>query len=170
MHSGGKPYACTACLVQFTSSGNLKTHVKLHGNSRDFMCDDCGKQFRRKDKLREHVKRTHSTSDNLCACLGCGHQFGNRRFLQRHEESHRPIWDPGGLERFAASYITNVEHLLGGAQTAGQDKFRDEVQPELMDKGDEVKDEDEDKVQSRQYEFRDEVLPELMDGGGLTGT
>ena len=29
-----KPYSCADCGAQFTSSGNLKTHAKLHENSK----------------------------------------------------------------------------------------------------------------------------------------
>jgi uncharacterized Zn-finger protein len=46
-HTGVKPYNCTHCGLKFTSSGNLKTHLKLHAGTREFQCHLCDKAYPR---------------------------------------------------------------------------------------------------------------------------
>ena len=55
-----KMFSCTACIKQFTSKYNLKTHFKtVHQCSREFLCSDCGKSFTQLSVLQSHMSHVH---------------------------------------------------------------------------------------------------------------
>ncbi len=58
LHSGSKPYACDYCHSRFTQFVHLKLHKRLHSNERPFMCGTCEKSYISASGLRTHWKTT----------------------------------------------------------------------------------------------------------------
>lgn len=58
LHSGQKPYACDLCPAKFTQFVHLKLHKRLHNNERPYNCNACGKKYISASGLRTHWKTT----------------------------------------------------------------------------------------------------------------
>jgi len=58
LHSGQKPYACDLCPAKFTQFVHLKLHKRLHNNERPYICNNCGKKYISASGLRTHWKTT----------------------------------------------------------------------------------------------------------------
>jgi uncharacterized Zn-finger protein len=58
LHSGQKPYACDLCPAKFTQFVHLKLHKRLHTNERPYICTQCGKKYISASGLRTHWKTT----------------------------------------------------------------------------------------------------------------
>lgn len=56
-----KPFACTDCDATFAREGNLKTHIRSHGNEEDkqYSCPQCPKKFWTNQHLKKHVEGVH---------------------------------------------------------------------------------------------------------------
>lgn len=58
LHSGQKPYACDLCPSKFTQFVHLKLHKRLHTNERPYTCSTCNKKYISPSGLRTHWKTT----------------------------------------------------------------------------------------------------------------
>ena len=58
LHKGEKPFACEKCPLSFTQFVHLKLHKRLHNNERPFICGSCGKSYISASGLRTHWKTT----------------------------------------------------------------------------------------------------------------
>ncbi len=59
LHSGQKPYACDICPAKFTQFVHLKLHKRLHTNERPYICPTCSKRYISPSGLRTHWKTTN---------------------------------------------------------------------------------------------------------------
>ena len=56
IHSGERPYACNQCPSRFTQLVHLKLHLWLHTGERPFVCSSCGRRYVSSSGLRSHHK------------------------------------------------------------------------------------------------------------------
>ena len=80
-----KPYRCPTCDLKFTSSGNLKTHMKLHVGTREYQCHLCEKAYPRADTLKRHILSFHENK-RLYKCDVCGKSF--KGHIRDHMRTH----------------------------------------------------------------------------------
>ena len=80
-----QPYQCPTCDLKFTSSGNLKTHMKLHVGTREFACHLCDKAYPRADTLKRHILSFHENK-RLYKCDVCGKSF--KGHIRDHMRTH----------------------------------------------------------------------------------
>ena len=73
------------CDATFTSSGNLKTHSKLHENSKEFQCHLCEKAYLRADTLKRHVLSFHE-GKKMYKCDVCNKSF--KGHIKDHMRTH----------------------------------------------------------------------------------
>ncbi|XP_055543700.1 gastrula zinc finger protein XlCGF57.1-like [Wyeomyia smithii] len=87
IHTGERNYACQSCTNSYTSSRNLRRHVKsAHLGEKPFVCDLCGKEFSQKTILEAHHS-THVQEKNYC-CPVCAKRFKSGKLLKLHETRH----------------------------------------------------------------------------------
>ena len=103
IHTGDKPYECPSCSLKFTSSGNLKTHMKLHIGSREFACHLCDKAYPRADTLKRHILSFHENK-RLYKCDVCGKSF--KGHIRDHMRTHAEDRDekPFGCSQCGARF------------------------------------------------------------------
>ena len=103
IHTGDKPYQCPSCSLKFTSSGNLKTHMKLHIGSREFACHLCDKAYPRADTLKRHILSFHENK-RLYKCDVCGKSF--KGHIRDHMRTHAEDRDekPFGCSQCGARF------------------------------------------------------------------
>lgn len=65
LHSGQKPYACDLCPAKFTQFVHLKLHKRLHTNERPYTCQGCDKKYISASGLRTHWKTTSCRPNNI---------------------------------------------------------------------------------------------------------
>ncbi|CAG2053228.1 unnamed protein product [Timema podura] len=65
LHSGQKPYACDLCPAKFTQFVHLKLHKRLHTNERPYTCQGCNKKYISASGLRTHWKTTSCRPNNI---------------------------------------------------------------------------------------------------------
>lgn len=58
LHNGQRPYSCERCQLSFTQFVHLKLHARIHNNERPFNCAKCGRQYISPSGLRTHWKNT----------------------------------------------------------------------------------------------------------------
>jgi len=77
---------CPTCQRPFSSSYNMRVHMRIHNNSRPFECKFCPKNFRTKCNLEHHVQ-TH-TGNWKFKCRLCGKGYSRKDRLLRHMNWH----------------------------------------------------------------------------------
>uniref|UniRef100_A0A3B4Y107 PR domain zinc finger protein 1 n=1 Tax=Seriola lalandi dorsalis TaxID=1841481 RepID=A0A3B4Y107_SERLL len=102
LHSGEKPYHCKLCPAKFTQFVHLKLHKRLHSRERPHKCPHCHRHYIHLCSLRLHLKGY---------CLAATSGSGSPAAL---EEVHRANEE---IERFDISeHAERLEQLQGGVE------------------------------------------------------
>jgi PR domain zinc finger protein 1 len=105
LHNGQRPYSCELCSQRFTQLVHLKLHKRLHTNERPFTCSQCGKTYISPSGLRTHWKNTT-----------CKPIAGEIAVLEAYTEingnntSSSESVSPNGGEEINLSQIRNLDH------------------------------------------------------------
>jgi DNA-directed RNA polymerase subunit RPC12/RpoP len=59
-HSGEKPYECPECFKRFKQLSNLRQHARNHSGEKPYKCANCSKRFKQLSNLNQHVYNKHS--------------------------------------------------------------------------------------------------------------
>ncbi|XP_073973691.1 uncharacterized protein [Rhodnius prolixus] len=84
---GKSDFKCKVCLKYFATKGSLEVHSTIHTGVRPFVCSACGKSFRHKVNLMEHFQRKHSQVRPYI-CDVCAARFVTKQELVRHYRKH----------------------------------------------------------------------------------
>lgn len=87
VHSEERLYACLMCIMTFTASSYLKTHLKKNHSQQDlYACSTCDKTFATSSSLQIH-ERSHG--GGTYACLVCNKNFPTLFYLKGQENIPR---------------------------------------------------------------------------------
>jgi len=75
-----KPFECTACSKQFTTSVSLVKHSRSHSGAKPYKCHMCDKAFSQSGSLNDHT-RVH-TGDKPYKCSLCNKSFSRSSNLK----------------------------------------------------------------------------------------
>ncbi|BFZ20970.1 hypothetical protein BsWGS_24009 [Bradybaena similaris] len=79
-------YNCDVCAASFTSTYNLKCHIRTHIGEKPYVCDICSSSFTKHHDLKRH-KRTH-TGEKPYVCNICSASFTKHHDLKYHKKTH----------------------------------------------------------------------------------
>lgn len=103
LHSGEKPYHCKLCPAKFTQFVHLKLHKRLHSRERPHKCPNCHRHYIHLCSLRLHLK-------GYCLA-GAGPAVSSQATLEEVQRANEEI------ERFDVSeHAERLEQLPGGAE------------------------------------------------------
>ena len=80
--SDGTKYACNQCDKQFTTQGNLKTHIQSKHEGVKYACNQCDQQFTIQSHLTRHIQSQHEGVKY--ACNQCDYQATTQSNLTAH--------------------------------------------------------------------------------------
>ena len=85
-HSRGKPFSCSLCPKSYPTKVQWKVHMRIHTGERPFKCSECGKVFITALTLKVHM-RIH-TGERPYVCTECGKSFTQNGPLKWHMNAH----------------------------------------------------------------------------------
>jgi len=115
-------FKCDSCNRNFSTKGNLKTHIKTHHNPDNqkavtYQCEHCTAAFDTPRRLKKHIKLCHSpeTKENpgnrlsrSFKCEHCEAAFKTPRIQQKHYRTkHGIILESDEIEKLARQYRNN---------------------------------------------------------------
>lgn len=107
LHSGEKPYHCKLCPAKFTQFVHLKLHKRLHSRERPHKCPHCHRHYIHLCSLRLHLK-------GYCLAAKSGSDSPAVSSQAALDEVHRANEE---IERFDISeHAERLEHLQGGVE------------------------------------------------------
>lgn len=87
-HSNGGMHQCPHCPKSFQTLNGVMRHYITHSMSFSFNCNRCDEIFEKKSKLDDHKFQAHAVWKKLYKCLVCQKEFGRKKMLQLHLETH----------------------------------------------------------------------------------
>ncbi|KAF7654610.1 hypothetical protein LDENG_00067170, partial [Lucifuga dentata] len=81
-----KAFGCSVCGKNYTQSGDLKIHMRIHTGENVFICSECGKNFTQNRNLKTHM-RIH-TGEKPFSCSLCCKKFTRSEGLKKHMRIH----------------------------------------------------------------------------------
>ena len=82
IHTNEKPYECDVCEKRFTSIWYLQSHMRIHTNEKPYECEVCERCFRESSTLKVHM-RIH-TNEKPYECEACEMKFRQSSNFRRH--------------------------------------------------------------------------------------
>lgn len=79
-----KKFTCTVCSQQFTTKGNLMSHMKLHENTEHYTCPICNKTLNSRSTYKKHEIIHYGEA---LTCEECNRIFTRHDTLKRHKET-----------------------------------------------------------------------------------
>ncbi|XP_056298272.1 gastrula zinc finger protein xFG20-1-like isoform X2 [Pseudoliparis swirei] len=86
LHTGLKPFGCSACGRTFAEREALRSHAASHSGEKPFRCSVCDAGCSDSEALVQHM-RIHARQTQF-SCTACGKEFAWRRHLEKHLEVH----------------------------------------------------------------------------------
>ncbi|XP_076300925.1 uncharacterized protein LOC143219041 isoform X2 [Lasioglossum baleicum] len=83
---GPKSFTCSTCGTKWSTSAELKVHVKIHASLKPYTCEKCGQAYKRKHALELHVGMHNGI--NPFQCNFCNKCFSQKVALIRHLPMH----------------------------------------------------------------------------------
>ncbi|KAK3919127.1 Zinc finger protein 425 [Frankliniella fusca] len=80
---------CSICLLEVSSSQNLKDHLQVHNQTQPFLCLTCNTRFQTRTALHSHIVR--HTIETPFVCKECGRGFKWKHGLQNHMVTHSKL-------------------------------------------------------------------------------
>lgn len=107
LHSGEKPYHCKLCPAKFTQFVHLKLHKRLHSRERPHKCPHCHRHYIHLCSLRLHLKGYCLVTNSGPGSPAVSSQVSLEEVQRANEE----------IERFDVSeHAERLEQLQGGVE------------------------------------------------------
>jgi len=101
-HTQEKPFSCEFCAYRGKTSGDIKSHLRIHYNEVEMKCpqEDCQFTCRAKMTMKQHHLSVHTDTLPMYACHLCDMRYDRGAYLTKHlTKTHSFSW-PSGHSRF----------------------------------------------------------------------